>query len=70
MNLESFDANFDDLNIGDKIVIIHDEDSDLAKWYDNQDDKVLTITELEPQSELLWVKDCPYAINMACVLKV
>ena len=33
--------------------------------------RVCTIETLEPEFELLWAKgDCPYSIQMACVLKV
>ena len=72
-NKEAFDANFQDLKIGDKIVIIHNEDQDLDDWYneENNEKSILTIETIEVESELLWVQeDCPYAIQMACVLKV
>lgn len=70
-NKEAFDANFQDLEVGDKIVIIHNEDQDLEDWYDENGSGALEIETIELESELLWVKgDCPYAIQMACVLKI
>lgn len=70
-NEEAFDANFEDLAIGDKIVIIHNEDQDLEDWYDKQENQILTLKNIELESALVWVKeDCPYAIQLACVLKV
>ena len=71
INEEAFDANYEDLKVGDKIVVIHNDDTDLAEWLEEQSSQILTIETLEPESELLWAKgDCPYSIQMACVLKV
>lgn len=67
LNKEAFDANYQNLKIGDKIIIVHNEDQDLEDWYDEQDSCILTIESLEIESELLWTKEAPYAIQMACV---
>lgn len=65
-----FDANYQDLKVGDRFVIIHNEDQDLDDWYEENGYGILTINSLEVESELLWTVDCPYAIQMACVLRV
>ena len=65
------DANFNPLQVGDKIVIIHNEDEDLDEWYNNREEGlILTILKIDQNAELLWVEDCAFDINSACTLKV
>jgi len=73
---EKFDANFEDLTIGDKIVLIHNENDKSWSWYHNEMDKkpesgVMTIKTFVPDSDFLYVEeDCPCALDMMCVLKI
>lgn len=67
---EAFDANYNDLGVKDKIVIIHNEDQDLDDWYQENGYGILTIKSIDIESGLCWVEEeCPYAIQLACALK-
>jgi len=68
--IDAYDANFEDLNIGDSVVIIHNEDDELNAWYESNGSGILEIVEIDADSELIYASECPYSINMACVLLV
>ncbi len=70
MSKEVFDVNYQELVIGDRIVILHNENQELDDWYEANGRGFLVITEIEEESELLWAEECPHSIEMACVLRM
>lgn len=66
-----WDANYIDIETGDKAVIIHiNGDDDLGMWYDKQESGILTISKISEQKELVWLEGCPYAVPACNVLKI
>lgn len=67
-----YDANFEELRIGDRIVLIHlDEyyDDSFIEWYYNARNPILRVAEINKNAELLWVRGCSYAIEPWITLK-
>ena len=71
MEEEVFDANYQTLVVGDKVVLLHTDSSiDLDKWYDSVEDAVVEITKVDGEKRLLWVKNCKYEIPMLDTLRM
>lgn len=67
--MRNFDANYEDIEVGDKFVYIGEprDDEDLYAWMEDNT-FVHFISELEEESELVWTEDCPYSIQMGLIL--
>ena len=64
MELINKDRYYQDIKVGDTIEIIETQDTDLELWCEING-YIHFITELDSEAELVWVQDCPYAIDMA-----
>jgi hypothetical protein len=67
------DRYYKNIVIGDTVTIVETEDTGLAKWDEMQAEKFICfheITEIENESELIWLKNCPYAVAMADIVKI
>lgn len=54
------------MKAGDRFIIdpLVCEDEDVLEWYENQPEKVLTAEHVEPETNGVWAKGCPYRINL------
>lgn len=54
------------MKIGDKFYIntLICEDTDLLDWYHDQDIKLLTANEISKEVNGVWVKECPFRIDL------
>ena len=68
----TLDADFNILEKGNKVTFIFLEDSGddhLIAWAEKYGNGKMTISDIEPESELVWVSGCPFAISAAYVRK-
>lgn len=57
--------------VGNEIEInYYTDDPDLAEWLDENPKGAYKVTEVDTESELVWVEGCPYAIWMEDILNV
>ena len=57
--------------VGNEIEInYYTDDPDLAEWLDENPKGAYKVTEVDTESELVWVEGCPYAIWMDDILNV
>lgn len=53
-----------DIQKADKIYILcGNNDDDLNEWLDKQERVIFEVDEVCKESNLAWIKDCPYAIS-------
>jgi len=60
------------LQVGDTFIIdtCICEDVDVINWYTDQSNKVLVAEHIEEDVNGVWVKDCPYRIDLSEIVKV
>jgi len=49
---------------GKRILVLNTEDDDLSNWLDENKNKPLIVESVEVDSWGIWVKDCPYRIDL------
>lgn len=60
-----------DVKVGDVIYLSTDceYDEDFEQWSNQYFDDYM-VTEVDYESELVWIKDCPYSIDMWSIINV
>lgn len=60
-----------DVNVGDSIGVAYDDsyDSDFNEWCSNYKG-ALIVTDVDYEMGMVWLKDCPYGVEMGIISDV
>lgn len=68
VNIDGIDMEIVDVRVGDKIFVSFDDryDEDFAEWCDEYVGDLI-VTEVDYEQGMVWLKDCPYGVDMSII---
>ena len=65
-----FDAEDKKTLINDTVQVLNSGDDDFCEWEENKGNCNHQVELFCSESELVWLKDCPFAVQMNSVVKI